>query len=75
MIVLVCLEISPCHVIKASCDFMGGNLIVSHHTGKFSDHRHFGSRDKIFYWLESKIFHARINSPLLFIFKAHSMLV
>ena len=33
------------HVIKGSCDFMGGNpFMVSHRPAKFGDHEHHGSR-------------------------------
>ena len=43
---LVCLVILQDHVIKGSCNFIGGSLMVSHHPGKFSGHRHCGSGDK-----------------------------
>ena len=42
--VLVCHVISKDHIIKRSCDFMGGSLLmVSHHPTKFGAHRHSGS--------------------------------
>ena len=43
--VLVYHMISQDHVIRGSCNFMGGASHRSHHPVKFGDHMHCGSGD------------------------------
>ena len=45
--VLVCHVISQDHMIKGSCDFMGGSPLI-HHPAKFGGHRHCVSGDMMF---------------------------
>ena len=75
--VLVCPVISKNHLIKVSCDFMGGSaswLMLSHHPAKFGGHRLCGSGDKMFLVAEKedcRCFH--FNPPLLYISKGYDL--
>ena len=78
VMILVCHAILEGHGVKGPCDFIGGSplwqnpLVVSHQHAMFDSYRHCGSGD-IIILMKSKIPHARLNSPSLFICLSHSL--
>ena len=59
--------------IKGSCDFLGGNPLVSHHPTKLGSHKHCGSGDMFLVVKEQDFTCPCFNPPLLFIFKARGI--